>query len=265
MGSIAAPSQSLTSKIALVTGSSSGIGEATALELSKRGAYIVVSYYSPAEQALAEGVLAGLPTAANSIIVQADLSTWDGPRKLAAIIKNRYGHLNILVNSAAYGGMVPFDTPDDELLSKTWDATFNTNARGTYLLIRAVLPFLSHSNSRIVNITSDTVRDPPVDSVIYAGTKGMIEVMTRCLARELPRKLGCTVNAVAPGPVATAVMKSAPPEFMESVKHVLDRTPVGSRMGEPEELAWMIATLCEPGASWVNGQVISVNGGSVLR
>ena len=111
---------------------------------------------------------------------------------------------------------MPFDTPDDDLLSKTWDTTFNTNAQGTYLLIRTVLPFLSKCNSRIVNVTSDAVREPSVDSVIYAGTKGMIEVMTRCLARELPRKFGCTVNAVAPGPVATAVMKRAPPEFMQS-------------------------------------------------
>ncbi|UPK92034.1 hypothetical protein LCI18_002969 [Fusarium solani-melongenae] len=233
-------SQSLVNRVAIVTGASRGIGAAIARELSSRGARVIINYPTPAEKEEAEAVRQGLTSPGNATIAEADLSTREGPALLAAAAAKAHGNrIDILVNNAAIGPMIPFDSPDDSALSAAWDKTINLNCRGTYFLTR-------HNSS------------------IYAGTKGMIETLTRSWARDLPRKYGCTVNSVAPGPTSTEAMKSFPREFHEKLQPVLDRMPIASRMGTPEEVAWVVAMLAEEGASWVNGQIVSVSGGSVL-
>ncbi|RSL49592.1 hypothetical protein CEP54_012351 [Fusarium duplospermum] len=258
-------SQSLINKVAIVTGASRGIGAAIARELSNRGARVVINYPTPAEKDEAEAFRQSLASLENATIAEADLSTREGPALLAAAAaKANDNRIDILVNNAAIGPMIPFDSPDDDALNAAWDKTISLNCRGTYFLTRAVLPYLTKTNSRIINITSDNARDPQHNSSIYAGTKGMIETLTRSWARDLPRKYGCTVNSVAPGPTSTEAMKNFPKDFHEKLQPVLDRMPIASRMGTPEEVAWVVAMLAEEGASWVNGQIVSVSGGSVL-
>jgi len=255
---MAGPSaSSLLNKVAIVSGSSSGIGAAIARELSRRGANVVVNYPTGAEKADAEKVLEGLQAAVKHIAVEADLSTLSGAEVLAEAAAKEFGRIDILINNAGRAVNMAFDKTSPEL----WDSLVNLNARGTFFLTQAVLKNLSPKNSRIVNITGAMARDPQPGLSLYSGTKGMIESFTRCWAKELPAKYGCTVNTVAPGPVSTPAMMAAPREFHESLAPLVAQTPVAQRMGEPEEIAWAVVSLCEESAGWVNGAYLSVSGG----
>lgn len=260
-----ATAQSLSGKVAIVSGASSGIGAAIARELSKRGASVVINYPFPSEKAQAEKVLQSLSRPSRSIIVEADLSTVTGPRILASTAAAEFGKIDILVNNVGLSILSVLDGPEvDDKMAELWETLVNVNGRGTMLLTRAALKYLSPSNSRIINICSTTSRNPDPDMTIYAGTKGMVESFTRCWARDLPRKYGCTVNAVAPGPVATGAMLSAPAEFLQMIAKRNEAVPVAPRMAKPEEIAWTVATLCEEGAGWLNGLYVPVAGGGTL-
>lgn len=264
MSSEAVPN-SLTGKVAVVSGSSSGIGAAVARELSQRGAHVAINYPFPSEKANAEAVLNSLSSkSTTSIIVEADLSTESGPQHLADTVARHFGKIDILVNNAGLGLFCSLDEPDDKKILEIWDRVTSLNVRGAMLLTRAVLTHLSPKNARIVNICSSTSRNPEHNMTIYAGSKGMIESFTRAWARELPRKYGCTVNAVAPGPVATPQMLTGPAAILESVTSQFNTVPVAPRMANPEEIAWTVASLCEEGASWLNGLYIPVTGGQTL-
>lgn len=256
--------KTLQGKVAVVSGSSSGIGAAIAQELSSRGASVVINYPFSGEKEAAEGVLSSLHDSDNARIVEADLATPEGPRSLIEATVKAFGRLDILVNNAAVCRPTPIDGPDDEQVLKNWDDMVTLNGRGTLLLTRAALPVISRQHSRIINISSDSTRSPEPDMTIYTGTKGMIEAYTRCWAKELPRKYGCTVNTIAPGPIATGRMLSAPPHFLDVVMKQTEKNPVESRLGTPEEVAYAVAMLCEEKAGWINGQYIPVCGGSYM-
>ncbi|KAJ5688738.1 3-oxoacyl- reductase [Penicillium macrosclerotiorum] len=254
---------SLKGKVAIVSGSSSGIGAAIAQELSSRGAHIVVNYPTYEQRAQAESVLQSL-SGPTSTMVEADLSSLQGPMNLVMATVAEFGRIDILVNNAAVMGPSALDASSTTDLLQLWDAMINVNCRGTMLLTREVLKHLSPSHSRIINICSSTSRDPDPNMTFYAGTKGMIESFTRCWAKDLPRKYGCTVNAIAPGPTATQAMLSTPPVFQAIIKDRTDRTPVAPRLGKPEEIAWTVAMLCEEKAGWLNGLYIPVAGGGLF-
>ncbi|KAJ9627605.1 hypothetical protein H2203_002817 [Taxawa tesnikishii (nom. ined.)] len=225
---------------------------------------IIINYPFPSEKANAEKVLASLPGTVKSIIVEADISTADGPSMLAGKAAAEFGKIDILVNNAGISMLSVLDTPDDADFEKTWNTVLGVNGRGTLFLTRAVLKHLSRQHSRIINICSSTSRNPDPNMTIYAGTKGMVESFTRCWARDLPRKYGCTVNTVAPGPINTEAMRAAPRELHELLEKSYDRVPVASRMAEPEEIAWTVAMLCEEKAGWLNGLYVPVTGGSTI-
>ncbi|KAH9211693.1 3-oxoacyl-reductase [Leptodontidium sp. 2 PMI_412] len=264
MGSAYVTPETLSGKVAVVSGSSSGIGAAIARDLSQRGCHLVINYPFHKEKQSAEKVLSSLPGTSRSIIVEADLSTVSGPRALAAAAASEFGKIDILVNNAGICGLSALDTPDDDEILQQWDAIMSVNGRGTLLFTREALKYMSPANSRIINICSSTSRNPDPDMSIYAGSKGMIESFTRCWARDLPRKYGCTVNAVAPGPVATEQMLGSRPEFLELLRKGFEKVPVEGRMAKPEEIAWTVGMMCEEGAGWLNGLYIPVTGGSTL-
>jgi 3-oxoacyl-[acyl-carrier protein] reductase len=133
------------------------------------------------------------------------------------------------------------------------DRTVNLNGRGTLLLMRAILPILAPTGSRVLNIRSSTSRDPDPDMTIYAGTKGMVENFTRCWARDIPRRYGCTVNMIALSPVGTESLLTAPVEFLSQLRNRSDRVPVASRFAKPEEIASAVAALCDERTGWLNG------------
>ncbi|KIV99812.1 uncharacterized protein PV09_08616 [Verruconis gallopava] len=247
--------RTLQGKVAIVSGSCSGIGAAIAKELASRGASVVINYPFARLRDQAEQTLGAITT--DAIAVEADLSTVHGPRALVEAAVKRFGHVDILINNAAVAVNKPFEeqTMDD------WDSLVNLNGRGTFLLTQAVLPHLAQEGGRIVNIVSISAREAPALQTIYAGTKGMCDSFTKVWAKELPPKYGVTVNAVSPGPTLTEGFAQAGDAFMEKMQPVINRTPVAGRMGEPEEIAFAVAFLCEPRARWINGAHLMVNGG----
>ncbi|RKK10056.1 hypothetical protein BFJ66_g13714 [Fusarium oxysporum f. sp. cepae] len=252
-------------KVALVSGSSSGLGAAIAREFSRRGCHVIINYPNSSEASAAQNVLESLEGECPSIIVQADLSTIEGPRELANAAAAHFGKVDFLINNAGVNALDQIDAASDDEILRIWDKVVNVNGRGTMLLTRAVLPILTPKNSRIINIGSGTSRDPDPDLTIYAGSKGMIESFTRCWARYFPRKYGCTVNTVAPGPTTTEKILSLPDNFLDAVWTRCKNIPVAPRMGDPNELAWVVATLCEESAGWLNGLYIPVTGGDMLN
>ncbi|OQV03392.1 hypothetical protein CLAIMM_08441 [Cladophialophora immunda] len=249
----------LRGKVAIVSGSCSGIGEAIARELAARGAHLVVNYPYPHLKDTALAIVDSLPTP--SIAVGADLSTVTGPAELVRETVKTFRRVDILVNNAG----VAVNLPLEEQNLTHWDRLINLNGRGTFLLTKEVLPYLPKKEDggggRIVNIVSISARAPPPHQTIYAGTKGMVDSFTRCWAKELPPKYGCTVNAVSPGATRTPAFAGAGAEMMAILQPVINETPCGPRLGEPEEVAYATAFLCEDRSRWLNGTHIFVTGG----
>lgn len=256
---------SLAGKVALVSGSSMGLGAAIASELHSRGASVAINYPNPSEKANADKVLESLGGGSRAVAIEADLSTKEGPRKLADEAAKAFGTIDILVNCAGINRLpLCLDDPDDAKVEAAWHDVHNLNGRGTFFLTREVLKHLSSQSSRIINIGSCISRIPAPASSIYAGSKSIVEAYTQCWAMELPRKYGCTVNGVAPGPIGTDAFLAAPQAVRDALQPISDATPVAARLGTPQEVAWMVASLCEEGASWVNGAYIPVSGGSPI-
>ncbi|KAL4892881.1 hypothetical protein BDV59DRAFT_193424 [Aspergillus ambiguus] len=247
--------KSLTNKVAIVSGSSSGIGAAIIRELSSRGAYTVVNYPLANFQEEAENLVASLPSP--SIAIEADMAQVTSPQKLVDAAISEWNRIDILVNCVALAVNKPFESQT----LQDWDLLVNTNARSTFLLTQAILPHLTNGCGRIVNIASISSRGPPPNQTIYAGTKGMVDSFTKCWAKELPPKYGCTVNAVSPGPTKTEGFAAAGEEQMKILQPIIDQTPSGPRMAEPDEIAFAVAFLCEERARWINGAHIIASGG----
>ena len=250
---------SLEGKAAIVSGSCSGIGEAIARELAARGALVVVNYPFPYLESSAKAIAESLPT--RCIAVEADLSTTTGPGDLVQRTVKAFGKVDILVNNAGMAVNLPLE----EQTLEHWDQLVNLNGRGTFLLTKEVLPYLPKKEAggggRIVNIVSISSRAPPPHQTIYAGTKGMVDSFTRCWAKELPPKYGCTVNAVSPAATRTPAFPDAGSKMLELLQPTINETPCGPRLGEPEEIAYAAAFLCEERSRWVNGTHMFVTGG----
>ncbi|KAJ5984206.1 hypothetical protein N7481_006305 [Penicillium waksmanii] len=251
------PEQTLAGKVAIVSGSSSGIGAAIVRELSLRGANTVVNYPYPDQQVEADAVIASLQSPSSAITVEADMSQVDSAQKLVDSAVTKWGRLDIIVNCVA----LAVNKPLEEQTLEDWDLLVNINGRGTFLLTKAALPHLTKGSGRIVNIASISARGPPPNQTIYAGTKGMVDSFTKCWAKELPPKYGCTVNAVSPGPTRTEGFAAAGEEQMKILQPIIDQTPVGPRMGQPDEIAYAVGFLCEERARWINGAHIIASGG----
>ena len=248
--------QSLQGRIAIVSGSSTGIGAAIAVELASKGVHVTINYPFAGLREEAEKTLSTLATP--GIAVEADLSTTTGPSKLVAETVAKYGQVDILINNAALAINVPFE----EQTLEDWDRLVNLNGRGTFLLTQQFLKHTTKGYARIVNIASISARSPPPLQTIYAGTKGMVDSFTRCWAKELPPKYqGLTVNAVSPGPTRTEGFAAAGEEAMKVLQPTIDSTPCGKRMGEASEIAYAVGSLCEEKASWICGTHMVVCGG----
>ncbi len=251
--------QDLKDKTVVVTGASSGIGAAVARAFADHGAHVAVHYRS--QRAQAAIVAAHIQSrGCNAALFQADLSTTEEVDRLAAEVLARFGHVDILVNNA--GGFVrrtPLAEADDALI----DEVFHLNARSMLALTRALLPAMRARNgSSIINMTSQAARTGASPGAgLYAATKAYVSTFTRALAKELALD-GIRVNAVAPGVIATPIHDGhTSPELLKSLEASI---PMG-RLGKAEECAGAVLFLAsEELASYVTGQIIEVNGGSVM-
>jgi 3-oxoacyl-[acyl-carrier protein] reductase len=244
-----------TSKVAIVTGASRGIGRAIALRLAQDNIAVVVNYAHRASDA-DEVVQAIEAAGGRAIALQGDVANASDCARLFDATEAEYGGVDIVINNA---GVIQ---PGTTMLADTDDALyeriFAINTRGTFNMLRLAATRM-RANGRIVNFSSSVIGLALPGYAIYAGSKAAVETFTNIFAKELRGK-GISVTAVAPGPTATDLfMEGKTPELVER----LGKMAPLERLGTPDDIADTVAFLVGPQGAWVNGQTLRVNGGIV--
>ena len=245
----------LQGKVALITGGDSGIGRAVALAFAREGADVLISYLNEDEDA-AETARVVQEAGRQAVLVPGDISQEAHCKSLVDRAISELGHLDILVNNAAYQmtreGIL--EIPDGE-----WEHTFKTNIFAMYYLCRAAWPHLQ-PGSAIINTASIQAYQPSPELLPYASTKGAIVTFSKALAKEGAEK-GIRVNVVAPGPIWTPLIPATMPE--EKAQSFGQDTPLG-RPGQPAELAPLFVFLASNESSYITSEVVGVTGGKPL-
>jgi 3-oxoacyl-[acyl-carrier protein] reductase len=245
----------LVGKVAVVTGSSRGIGRAIALELASQGARVVINYHSNASAA--EEVVALIhEQGGQALAVQADVSHADQAERLIEAALEAYGTIDILVNNAG----ITRDTLLMRMSEEDWDAVLNTNLKGAFHCVKAVQrTFLRKRGGRIISISSVAGVMGNAGQANYAAAKAGLIGFTKSVARELASR-NITANAVAPGFVETDMTSALPEGVLEAARAQI---PLG-RLGQPEDVAAVVAFLASDSAAYITGQVICVDGGLAM-
>jgi 3-oxoacyl-[acyl-carrier protein] reductase len=243
----------LTSKVAVVTGASKGIGAAIAKSLAAEGASVVVNYAS--SKAGADKVVAAITAAGGkAVAVGGDVSkAAEAQGIIDAAIKN-YGKLDILVNNSGVYEFGPIEAVTEEQFHKI----FNINVLGLLLTTQAAVKHFGEGAS-IINIGSGVSRITPPNSAVYTGTKGAVDAITGVLAKELgPKKI--RVNSVNPGIVETEGTNSAGFIGSDFEKGLVAQTPLG-RVGQPGDIASVAVFLASDDSAWLTGELLIAGGG----
>ncbi|NQT71229.1 MAG: SDR family oxidoreductase [Chloroflexi bacterium] len=248
----------LENKVAIVSGAASGIGRAIALNLAENGARVAVCDINldGAEEVANEIGASG----GEALALKVDVSNWPEVEANVTTVLEKFGIIDVLVNSAAYLGFQMGKAFHEEELEE-WDKHINVTLKGTLHFCRAVIPhMIAQQSGRIVNITSTAAKvgDPAVP-VFYPACKAGIAAVSRCLAAQLARH-GILINCVAPGPIQTPALLSQPPIYLEKMAKPI---PL-KRLGEPEDVANMVLFLSSDDSKFITGQHYSVDGGITL-
>jgi NAD(P)-dependent dehydrogenase (short-subunit alcohol dehydrogenase family) len=246
----------LAGKVVIVTGGSSGIGRAAALGLADRGANVLIT-------GRREGPLAEASAARPNIVgFVADVAQPEDANRTIAQAVNIWGRLDVLVNNAGAGAILPLADATAERIA----SIFSVNVVGPSLLAAAALPHLASSKGSIINISSTFGHKAAANLSHYAASKAALEHLTRCWALELAPQ-GIRVNAIAAGPTesnALTGMMGLSPEAAAAIEaHEREQIPL-HRRGVPDDVARWIVSLAGRHSEWATGQVISVDGGLSL-
>ena len=239
-------------RVAVVTGGSGGIGREIVQRLADDGFAVAVHYSGSADRA-AEVVSAVTEANGSAFAVQADVADEDAVSAMFDEVTNRYGGVDVVVNTAG----IMILSPLAETSLDTFDRTMRTNVRGTYVISQWAAKNLRDGGA-LINFSSSVVKLALPTYSAYAASKGAVEAITLILAKEL-RGRNVTVNTVAPGPTATPLFLEGKSD--EQIQHMAEMAPL-ARLGEPADVADAVSFLAGP-ARWVNGQTIYVNGGVI--
>ena len=247
----------LSGRVALITGSSSGIGRAVALAMAAAGADIVVNHPTAAEAAAAEEVAERIRALGRRVIVsQADVSDAAAVESMVATAMAMSGRIDILVNNAG----IAVAGAAHEMPVDLWDRVIAVHLRGTFLVTRAVLPHMYASGyGRIINTASQLAYKGAPGFSAYTAAKGGILSFTRSVALEIGAR-DITINCIAPGATRTPILDDVPPTLLEEIRRSI---PLG-RIAEVEDIAPSFVFLAGDGARHYQGQCLSPNGGDVF-
>lgn len=243
--------KSLKNKVAIVTGSSRGIGAQIAITLAEAGASIVINYAS--NQLAADKVVADIKASGgDAIAIRADVSKAEEVKSMFDATISQFGKVDILINNA---GSIVYktiqDTTDDD-----FDQLFSVNVKGTFNTLREAAARLE-DKGRIVNFSSSATRLMLPTYGVYCATKGAVEQLTRVFSKEVGSQ-DITVNSISPGPTNTELFTKGKSE--EVINKLAGMAALG-RIGEPVDIARIVLFLVSEEASWITGQNIGANGG----
>jgi len=241
----------LANKVAIVTGGSGGIGSAICERLAEEGAKVVVHYGGHADSAN-EVVSKIKNNGGDASAIQANLSHSEEVIKLFDQSQQQFGAIDIVVNNAGTGVMKPVAETDEA----DFDKVFGLNAKRTFLCMKEAARRLNN-NGRIVNISSGLVVRPIVGASLYCGSKAAIELMGKVLSMELGDR-GITVNTVSPGPTATEMFANSGDDPQAAAA----LSPF-NRLGQPEDIADIIAFVVSEKCRWITGHTFQAGGGYV--
>ena len=241
-------------RVALVTGSATGIGRAVAWGLAGRGYDVVVNYSR--SEAEAEETAAGVrERGGKALVIRADVADDEAVRAMVSQTVAELGGLDLLVNNAATTHFVPH-TDLDGLTAQVWDDILNVNLKGTFFASRAAMPHLTARRGNIVNVASVAGVAGSGSSIAYAASKGAVITLTKSLARAFAPEV--RVNAVAPGPVQTRWLA----DHQDMVAAAMKQTPL-ERPATAEDVAAVVLFLADE-TSLMTGQVLVVDGGRTM-
>jgi 3-oxoacyl-[acyl-carrier protein] reductase len=242
-----------TKKVAIVTGASRGIGAAIASRLAADGFTVVVNYAGNVAEA--ERLVASIEAAGGRAIpAQADVSDGAAVARMFDAAQAAFGGVDVIVNNAGIMKLSSIADTEDAL----FDSHIAINLKGSFNMLREAAKRL-REGGRIINLSSSVVGLYQSNYAVYAATKAGVEAMTHVLSKEL-RGRDITVNAVAPGPTATALFLDGKPQAV--IDQLAKLSPL-ERLGQPEDIASAVAFLAGPDGAWINGQVLRANGGVI--
>ncbi|MDR1724792.1 MAG: beta-ketoacyl-ACP reductase [Bacteroidales bacterium] len=239
----------LKDKIAIITGGSAGIGEATAIKFATEGAKVII-------WDLDEARGNDLATKINAIFMKVNTAKFEEVENAAKEVNNKFGRIDILINNAG----ITRDATLKKMTIEQWQQVIDVNLTGVFYCIKAVSEYMLANNyGRIVNASSVVGLYGNFGQTNYVATKSGLIGMTKTLARELGRK-GITVNCVAPGFIATEMVAKMPDNVIETMKA---KVPL-QRLGKPDEIANAYCFLSSDEAAYINGHTLSVDGGMTV-
>jgi 3-oxoacyl-[acyl-carrier protein] reductase len=242
----------IINKVALVTGSSRGIGRAIALELAKRGFSVVINNDEKPEEKV-EVMNEIKKIGQQAIYIQVDVSDPDQVDEMIKKILNEFCRIDILVNNAG----VVMDKKLENMSIEQWNRVISVNLTGTFNCTKSVIKYMKEQGGgRIINIASVVGEIGNFGQSNYAASKGGVIAFTKTVAKEYAKD-GILVNAIAPGFIKTKILQNIPEKVMQKI---LDQIPLG-RLGDPEEVAKLVCFLASDDANYITGQVININGG----